>query len=85
MKYRKPPDTRVPMIPPVPWNDFWKDLALETTRARAVTKVNTTVEWPREKKKPTARGRLPFCSRYRVVSSTAEMWSASKACRSPKV
>ena len=42
-------------------------------------KATTMVEWPSEKKKPTATGRLPSCISLRVTLSMAEMWSASKA------
>ena len=34
---------------------------------------NTTVEWPREKKKPTDSGRLPSLTSLRVVLSMAAM------------
>ena len=47
--------------------------------------TNTTLECPREKKKPTESGRLPSLTSLRVVLSMAEMWSASKACRMPRV
>ncbi len=51
--------------------------------------ATTMVEWPREKKNPKDNGRgLPLpCSpiALRVVLSMAEMWSASKAWRSPRV
>ena len=47
--------------------------------------ANTMVEWPREKKNPTDSGRLPSWTSLRVVLSMAAMWSASKACRMPRV
>ena len=47
--------------------------------------ANTTDECPREKKKPTLRGRFPSAMSLRVVLSMAEMWSASKAWRIPSV
>ena len=47
--------------------------------------MNTTEEWPREKKKPTDSGRFPSPTSLRVVLSIAAMWSASKACRMPSV
>ena len=47
--------------------------------------ANTTLECPREKKKPTDSGRLPSLTSLRVVLSIAAMWSASKACRIPRV
>jgi hypothetical protein len=52
--------------------------------------ATTTLEWPKEKKNPKPNGRgLPVLCRspstLRVVLSTAETWSASKACRKPRV
>ena len=47
--------------------------------------MNTIVEWPSEKKKPTLSGRSPRAISLRVVLSMAAMWSASNACRSPSV
>ena len=48
-------------------------------------RAKTTDEWPSEKKKPTLSGRLPSLTSLRVVLSIAAMWSASKACRMPRV
>ena len=45
----------------------------------------TMVECPREKKNPTDSGRLPSLTSLRVVLSIAAMWSASNACRMPRV
>ena len=42
-------------------------------------------EWPRLNQKPTLIGRLPSAISLRVVLSIAAMWSASKACRMPRV
>ena len=54
---------------------------LATTR-----QVTTTlVEWPREKKVPTSAEGRPEAWRRRTVMSIAEMWSASRAWRRPKV
>jgi hypothetical protein len=53
--------------------------AMSTARAR------TTVEYPRAKKNPTETGRFPSAVSFRVVLSIAAIWSASKACRSPRV
>ena len=47
--------------------------------------TNTTLEWPREKKNPIDSGRLPSPTSLRVVLSIAAMWSASNACRMPRV
>src|SRR5215471_17308127 len=44
-----------------------------------------TVEWPREKKNPVASGRWPSDMSLRVTLSMADRWSASKACRRPRV
>ena len=53
--------------------------------ARPATSANTIVEWPSEKKNPTPIGLRPCASSLRVVLSMAAMWSASNACRRPKV
>ena len=45
----------------------------------------TTDECPRENQNPTETGRLPSAISLRVVLSMAAMWSASKACRMPRV
>ena len=54
-------------------------------RLSSTARANTTEEWPSENQKPTLRGRLPSAISLRVVLSIAEMWSASKACRMPRV
>jgi hypothetical protein len=54
-------------------------LSATEVRAIATDKPKTMVEWPREKKKPTATGRLPCCISLRVTLSIAAMWSASTA------
>jgi len=51
--------------------------------ASSIASANTTVEWPSEKKNPTASGRCPSLISLRVVLSMAAMWSASKAWRRP--
>ena len=53
--------------------------------ASSATSTNTTVECPRENQNPTDTGRLPSAISLRVVLSIAAMWSASKACRMPRV
>ncbi len=50
-----------------------------------IAKTKTIEEWPREKKNPTDSGRLPSPTSLRVVLSIAAMWSASNACRMPRV
>ena len=60
-------------------------LMVVAARAIAIESATTIVEWPSEKKKPTATGRLPSCISLRVTLSIAEMWSASTACRNPNV
>ena len=89
MATRKTPDTLVPTRPPML---FSCPLSLTTLATRAFTASpnrsaikNTTLEWPSEKKKPTPTGLRPCWRSLRVVLSMAEMWSASKAWRSPKV
>jgi hypothetical protein len=47
--------------------------------------MKTPEEWPRENQNPTDSGRLPSDISLRVVLSIAAMWSASKACRMPRV
>ena len=53
--------------------------------ARSATRTKTTDEWPSENQNPTETGRPPSASMLRVVLSMAAMWSASKACRMPRV
>ena len=69
-----------------------------TPKASITDRPNTIVEWPRLNQNPTdsglriSSGGVPSASRaalsaisLRVALSTAAMWSASKACRKPKV
>ena len=62
---------------------------LDARRASRNVSANTIVEWPSENQNPTDSGRGPPSARssssLRVVLSTAAMWSASNACRSPNV
>ena len=89
MRYRNVPETVVPMTvvmlcgPEPPFLTWLSRARMPKFRKSAST--NTTLEWPREKKKPTDSGRLPSLTSLRVVSSIAAMWSASKACRMPSV
>jgi hypothetical protein len=46
---------------------------------------NTRVEWPNENHVPTVTGFVPLATRRLVMRSIADMWSASRACRSPRV
>jgi hypothetical protein len=46
---------------------------------------NTRVEWPNENHVPTVTGFVPLATSLLVIRSIAEMWSASRACRSPRV
>ena len=89
IKYKNVPDTVVPMTPVALCRP---ELSFLTCSPReripkfsssAIT--NTIVEWPSEKKNPTVSGRLPSWTSLRVVLSIAAMWSASKACRIPRV
>ena len=75
-----PPMLRSSPLPPTtPSRTTW----IARPNARAMAK--TTLEWPREKKKPTLTGFCRCWSSLRVVLSIAEMWSASNAWRRPKV
>jgi len=56
-------DTRVPMTPPASLKLCCKWLAALAAKAMPIDRAITTNECPREKKKPTPSGRLPFCSR----------------------
>ncbi len=89
MRYRNVPDTVVPTIPVTLCRP---ELPLRSWLSRdrmprfsSIASANTTLECPREKKKPTDSGRLPSLTSLRVVLSIAAMWSASKACRMPSV
>ena len=89
IRIRNVPETTVPTAPPTFLSSpFWPTTPCTidfTARPSATAITRTTVEWPNEKKKPTPTGLRPCCRSLRVVLSMAEMWSASKACRSPKV
>jgi hypothetical protein len=81
---RNSAETSVPITPPT-----LRKLSSWSRNAVAVAAIATeasitTVEWPREKKKPTPTGRLPSCISLRVTLSMAAMWSASTAWRRPK-
>ena len=56
-----------------------------TPKPSSVHATKTTDEWPRENQNPTDRGRRPSDMSLRVVLSMAARWSASKACRMPRV
>jgi hypothetical protein len=56
-----------------------------TPKASSRHSTNTMVEWPSENQNPTVTGFLPSAISLRVVLSMAAMWSASKACRIPRV
>ena len=62
--------------------------ALNTVFAAMVSPTpmtQTMVEWPRANQNPTDTGRRPSFISFRVVLSIADMWSASKAWRIPRV
>ena len=84
MRNRKSAETDVPINPP---SDLRKSKLLTATAAIAMKTVNSTtiVEWPNEKKKPTATGPLFSCMSLRVTLSMADIWSASNAWRRPNV
>ena len=77
MRYRNVPDTVVPMTP-VTLCSAEPSFLTWLSRARmpkfsSSAMTNTMVEWPREKKKPTDRGRFPSLTSLRVVLSIAAM------------
>ncbi len=93
--HRNTPDTDAPMTPVI---ECSSEESFSTCPASAFTptesrkaSMNTIVECPRENQKSTESGLRGLCVSalsdisLRVVLSTAAMWSASKACRSPKV
>jgi hypothetical protein len=73
------------MMPPMRWKSSKRSRRAPAVAATTTHVTMTTVEWPSEKKVPTATGRWPAAMRRRVVRSMAEMWSASRACRRPRV
>ena len=73
MVSRKKAETRVPMTPPTSWMASNSCLKTSAVAAMAAEARTTTVEWPREKKKPTPSGRLPSCISFRVTLSMAAM------------
>ena len=94
MRIRKDAETTVPNRPPnCSRPELLFDTAAKTVFSAtmmAIPIATTMLEWPREKKKPNPNGRgrpVPCRSprTLRVVLSIAEMWSASKACRRPRV
>ncbi len=89
MRYRKVPDTLVPMIPVYLCSPellfLTAPLRARMPKFSSTARANTIVECPREKKNPTDSGRLPSLTSLRVVLSIAAIWSASKACRMPRV
>jgi hypothetical protein len=89
IRNKKNPDTSVPMMLVVYCKcEFafltWSSKARMPKFSSSASR-NTTVEWPREKKNPTDIGRSPSLTSLRVVLSIAAMWSASNACRIPRV
>ena len=89
IRNRKNPDTQVPtmlvrLCSPEPSLLTWLSRSRMPKFSRIASR-NTTLEWPREKKNPTESGRLPSPTSLRVVLSMAAMWSASNACRMPRV
>ena len=85
MMSRKAAETEVPIMPPTAWKSSSSSLNAAAVAATPMVASTTTVEWPSEKNKPTAIGRLPSCISLRVTLSIAAMWSASTAWRSPKL
>jgi len=82
---RKTAETVLPMMPPTrekPSKRFSTAAAVDATTMDVMI---TIVLWPREKNVPTVTGLCPDAISLLVIKSMAEMWSASKACRSPNV
>ena len=75
----------MPIAPPTACSAGIVCVANVAATAIATDSPMTIVEWPSEKKKPTATGRFPSCISLRVTLSIAEMWSASTAWRRPNV
>ena len=82
---RKTADTLVPMTPPIVWKSSSRPCIAAAVAAMAIEASTTIVEWPSEKKKPTAKGFLPSCISLRTTLSIAAIWSASKAWRRPNI
>ncbi len=78
----------MPIRPSVTWASESSLSRVPVTLAPAAMSeaiATTIVEWPSANQKPTDTGRLPSAISLRVVLSMAAMWSASKACRMPRV
>ena len=84
MRYKKRAEALVPINPPT-LSKLTFVLKKRAASATTMLITSTTVEWPSEKKKPTATGRLFSDINLRVTLSIAEMWSASTAWRNPKL
>ena len=76
-------DTLVPIRLPISCR-AGMSVMTDAKTAMTTDSATTTVEWPSEKKSPTATGRCPSDISLRVVLSMAAMWSASTAWRTPK-
>ena len=89
IRNRKNPDTQVPTMLVVYCRCELESLTCSSRprmpKFSSTASANTTLECPREKKNPTDRGRWPSWTSLRVVLSIAAMWSASNACRRPRV
>ena len=82
---RKNTETDVPISPPTRWNASKRLCSALAAKATPAEAIATTEAWPSEKKKPTPTGRWPSCISLRVTLSIAAIWSASTACRKPKL
>ena len=90
IRNRNDPDTLGPMTPGGRVQRAEPSLSTGPLSPRTPTEnrkasTKTIVEWPSEKKNPTLSGRWPSAISLRVVLSIAPMWSASNACRRPRV
>ena len=70
---RKAAETEVPITPPMLANPSSRSRNAAAVTATPIEASTTTVEWPSEKKSPTASGRLPSCISLRVTLSMAAM------------
>jgi hypothetical protein len=54
IRSRKAAETAVPMTPPISWNESSRLCIAAAVAAMTIDASTTMVEWPKEKKKPTA-------------------------------
>jgi hypothetical protein len=84
-KMRTPALTPVPIIFPTFRNPSNLLSSAPLVAATTIHVIITIVECPRLNQVPTVTGFEPVATRRRVMRSIADIWSASRACRRPKV